>query len=51
MNWQDIAAMQRDGMDIESHTMTHKHLNHLSANALNFEIAGSKHASPVMAII
>ena len=42
MNWQDIAAMQRDGMDIESHTMTHKHLNHLSANALNFEIAGSK---------
>src|SRR5438309_10224558 len=42
MNWQDIAAMQRDGMDIESYTMTHKHLNHLSANALNFEIAGSK---------
>ena len=42
MNWQDIAAMQKDGMDIESHTMTHKHLNHLSANALNFEIAGSK---------
>jgi peptidoglycan/xylan/chitin deacetylase (PgdA/CDA1 family) len=42
MNWQDIAAMHRDGMDIESHTMTHKHLNHLSANALNFEIAGSK---------
>ncbi|HYA85220.1 MAG TPA: hypothetical protein VEH06_17510 [Candidatus Bathyarchaeia archaeon] len=23
MNWQDIAAMQKDGMDIESHTMTH----------------------------
>ena len=42
MNWQDIAAMQRDGMDIESHTMTHKHLDHLSASALNFEIAGSK---------
>lgn len=42
MNWQDIAAMQKDGMDIESHTMTHKHLNHLSASALNFEIAGSK---------
>ena len=42
MNWQDIAAMQSDGMDIESHTMTHKHLNHLSASALNFEIAGSK---------
>lgn len=42
MNWQDIAAMRNDGMDIESHTMTHRHLNHLSANALNFEIAGSK---------
>src|SRR5439155_22749012 len=42
MNWQYIAAMQRDGMDIESYTMIHKHLNHLSANALNFEIAGSK---------
>jgi peptidoglycan/xylan/chitin deacetylase (PgdA/CDA1 family) len=42
MNWQEIASMQSDGMDIESHTMTHKHLNHLSANALNFEIAGSK---------
>jgi peptidoglycan/xylan/chitin deacetylase (PgdA/CDA1 family) len=42
MNWQDIAAMQKDGMDIESHTMTHVHLNHLSATALNFQIAGSK---------
>ncbi len=42
MNWQEIASMQSDGMDIESHTMTHKHLNHLSASALNFEIAGSK---------
>ncbi len=42
MNWQEIASMQSDGMDIESHTMAHKHLNHLSANALNFEIAGPK---------
>ena len=42
MNWQDIAAMQKDGMDIESHTMTHPHLNHLSAAALNFQIDGSK---------
>ncbi len=41
-NWQDIAAMQKDGMDIESHTMNHRHLNHLSANALNLEIGGSK---------
>jgi Polysaccharide deacetylase len=36
-NWQDIAAMQKDGMDIQSHTMNHRHLNHLSANALNFD--------------
>jgi peptidoglycan/xylan/chitin deacetylase (PgdA/CDA1 family) len=24
--WQDVAALQRDGMDIESHTMIHAHL-------------------------
>ncbi|MDQ6866353.1 MAG: polysaccharide deacetylase family protein, partial [Thermoproteota archaeon] len=24
--WQDILALQKDGMDIESHTMTHPHL-------------------------
>jgi peptidoglycan/xylan/chitin deacetylase (PgdA/CDA1 family) len=42
MNWQDIAAMQKDGMDIESHTMTHAHLNNLTQSQLNFEIGGSK---------
>jgi peptidoglycan/xylan/chitin deacetylase (PgdA/CDA1 family) len=42
MNWQDIAVMQKDGMDIESHTMTHAHLNTLSQNLLDFEIGGSK---------
>ncbi|MGC2668837.1 MAG: polysaccharide deacetylase family protein [Candidatus Nitrosopolaris sp.] len=42
MNWQDIAAMQKDGMDIESHTMTHAHLNRLNQSQLNFEIGGSK---------
>ncbi len=42
MNWQDIAAMQSDGMDIESHTMTHAHLNTLSQTQLDFEIGGSK---------
>src|SRR6266516_1769914 len=42
MNWQDIAAMQKDGMDIESHTMTHAHLNTLTQSQLNFEIGGSK---------
>ena len=42
MNWQDIATLQKDGMDIESHTMDHKPLNTLSWNGLLYEIAGSK---------
>jgi hypothetical protein len=42
--WQDIAALQRDGMDIESHTMTHAHLPTLlsSPSQLTYEIGGSK---------
>ena len=28
--WEQIAALQQDGMDIESHTMTHPNLNYLS---------------------
>jgi hypothetical protein len=42
--WQDVAALQRDGMDIESHTMTHAHLPDLlsSPGRLNYEIGGSK---------
>ncbi|MFZ0222755.1 MAG: polysaccharide deacetylase family protein [Candidatus Nitrosopolaris sp.] len=42
MNWQDIAELKKDGMDIESHSMTHTNLNRLSTNALKFEIGGSK---------
>jgi peptidoglycan/xylan/chitin deacetylase (PgdA/CDA1 family) len=42
MNWQDIAALQKDGMDIESHTMDHKPLSMLSWDGLLYEIAGSK---------
>jgi polysaccharide deacetylase len=43
-SWQDVAALQRDGMDIESHTMTHAHLPTLlsSPNQLTYEIGGSK---------
>jgi peptidoglycan/xylan/chitin deacetylase (PgdA/CDA1 family) len=41
-NWQEIAALQRDGMDIESHTMTHSHLNTLNQNQLDYQIGGSK---------
>ena len=42
MNWQDIATLQQDRMDIESHTMDHKPLNTLSTSGLVYEIAGSK---------
>jgi peptidoglycan/xylan/chitin deacetylase (PgdA/CDA1 family) len=43
MNWQDIAALQKDGMDIESHSMTHTpYLNVLPQNGLDYEIGGSK---------
>ena len=42
MNWQDIAELKKDRMDIESHSMTHTNLNRLSTNALKFEIGGSK---------
>ena len=34
--------MYREGHDIESHTMTHKALDKLSANALDYEIGQSK---------
>jgi hypothetical protein len=42
--WQDVAGLQRDGMDIESHTMTHAHLPTLlpSLSRLTYEIGGSK---------
>ncbi len=42
--WQDISALERDGMDIESHTMTHAHLPTLllSPSQLDYEIGGSK---------
>jgi|SRR5215831_824824 len=42
MNWQDIAELKKDGMDIEPHSMTHANLNKLSTKALNYEIGGSK---------
>jgi len=44
MNWQEISALKNDGMDIESHTMTHAHLPDLlsSPGRLNYEIGESK---------
>ena len=42
MNWQDLKALQQQGHDIESHTMTHTDLNNKSIQSLNYEIGGSK---------
>ena len=42
MTWQDINTLQDEGHDIESHSMNHKRLNHLSASDLDFEIGQSK---------
>src|SRR5215469_6798150 len=43
MNWQDIATLEKDGMDIESHSMTHPpYLNVLNQKQLDYEIGGSK---------
>jgi peptidoglycan/xylan/chitin deacetylase (PgdA/CDA1 family) len=43
-SWQDIAALKQDGMDIESHTMTHPNLNTLTSvpGALDYQIGGAK---------
>jgi peptidoglycan/xylan/chitin deacetylase (PgdA/CDA1 family) len=42
MSWQDISQLYREGHDIESHTMTHKVLDKLSASALDYEVSESK---------
>jgi peptidoglycan/xylan/chitin deacetylase (PgdA/CDA1 family) len=42
MTWQDVAQLQKEGYDIESHSMTHANLNHMSTAKLNFEIGQSK---------
>ncbi|MFZ0515079.1 MAG: polysaccharide deacetylase family protein [Candidatus Nitrosopolaris sp.] len=44
MNWQDISALQKDGMDIESHTMTHPHLNTINQNELDYQIVAQNNA-------
>ena len=42
MSWQDINALQNEGHDIESHTMTHTDLNFKSQQDLINEVGGSK---------
>jgi peptidoglycan/xylan/chitin deacetylase (PgdA/CDA1 family) len=42
MNWKDITQLYREGHDIESHSTTHKVLNRLSADDLDYEVGQSK---------
>jgi peptidoglycan/xylan/chitin deacetylase (PgdA/CDA1 family) len=42
MSWQDIVALQKDGQDIESKTMTHRTMTDLTTNQLIYETGGSK---------
>ena len=42
MSWQDILALQRDGQDLESKTMTHRRMTDLTTNQLIYETGGSK---------
>jgi peptidoglycan/xylan/chitin deacetylase (PgdA/CDA1 family) len=40
--WREIAELQQDGMDIESHTITHPDLGKLSEAQLTYEIGQSR---------
>jgi hypothetical protein len=42
LTWQDVSALQNDGQNIESKTMTHRMMTHLSPTDLNYEMAGSR---------
>jgi peptidoglycan/xylan/chitin deacetylase (PgdA/CDA1 family) len=42
MTWQEITQLYGEGHDIESHSMTHKLLDGLSASALDYEVSQSK---------
>jgi len=42
LTWQDISALQKDGQVIESKTMTHRRMTHMSPSELIYETAGSK---------
>ena len=42
MTWSELQQLYREGHDVESKTMDHKDLNHLSLSDLEYEIADSK---------
>ena len=42
MDWKDIEALQNEGHDIQSHTMSHANLSEVSKGVLDFEVGQSK---------
>lgn len=42
MNWNEIRELQKQGHDIESHSMSHAHLTEIPAYRMNIEIGVSK---------
>ena len=42
MTWADVQTLERNGHDIESHSMHHIRLDDLSQQQLNYEIGQSK---------
>jgi peptidoglycan/xylan/chitin deacetylase (PgdA/CDA1 family) len=44
MTWDHVRALRRAGMDVQSHTMTHRVLQTLSPKALAYELTSSKKA-------
>ncbi len=42
MTWTEVEALDREGMEIGSHTVDHKSLPHLSPLALHLEVASSR---------
>jgi peptidoglycan/xylan/chitin deacetylase (PgdA/CDA1 family) len=43
MTWEHLREMQAHGMEIQSHTLTHPHLEALSAEAMRTELRDSRY--------
>lgn len=42
MTWDGVASLEKEGHDIQAHTMSHKNLNKLNAQDLEYEVGDSK---------
>lgn len=42
MSWKEIVQLQSEGQDIQSHSMTHEHLNNMSLEGVTYEVSQSK---------